>query len=165
MVDSVTLTCESDSLQDISIFWSRSPRPFSRHRLSFNKSSTLSSFHLDRSSPQFCENCEVFVFVSFPLNKALPSRHDALESPSPLHSHDDRFQYVLFGRFMELPFPFIQTVPSSSVSLSTIRCSSFRLLRWSLRWMSWMTWIHHPLHWIRLLPLHSTHLLPLHLTH
>ena len=142
VVDSVTLTCEAESLQDVSIFWSRSSRPFNRHRLPFNMSSTVSSFHLDRSSPQFCENCEVFVSIPFPSDKALSPRHDSFEPPSPLHSHDDRLQYVLFWRFMELPFPFTPTAPSTLVSLSTTRSSSSQRLPWSLRfhwwWMHWM---------------------------
>lgn len=143
VVDSITLTCEADSFQGVSIYWSRSSRPFSRHRLPFNMSSPVSSFYLDRSSSQFCENCEVFVRSLFPFDLAVPSRHHSLKPPSPLHSDDDCPQYVFFGCLMELPFLFIPTTPSNSVSHSMTRFSSFQRLRWNLqfRWMRWVRWI------------------------
>lgn len=60
IVDSVSVIVSSDSEQSIDVYWSKSPRPFNRNRLPFNQAEDASLI-IDRSSPFFCESCDVYV--------------------------------------------------------------------------------------------------------
>lgn len=60
IVDSIYLQFESDSDQPLEVYWSKSSRPFNRHRLPFSHDGDWSVI-IDRSSSFFCESCDAYV--------------------------------------------------------------------------------------------------------